>query len=209
MEITPPKKFSANALTDLKLVEAAKLGNQKAYTDLMSRYQNAVYFLILKMVHNKDDAMDVTLDTFGKAFEKLDKYQPIFAFSTWLFRVATNNSIDFIRKQKLQTIPIDEGNSNDDDGNFYFTIRSIKDNNPNPEENSVKKQEFENVKNIINQLPLRYKTIFSLRYFDELSYEEISEQLDIPMGTVKTRLFKCRDLLSNMINGINPKKKST
>lgn len=197
MEITtPPASFSANALADLKLVEEAKAGNQRAYADLMSRYHNAVYFLILKMVHNKDDAMDITIDTFGKAFEKLDKYQPIYAFSTWLFRVANNNSIDFIRKRKLQTVPIDETGDEDD---YHYTVRNVKDSSLNPEEVSVKKQELENVKAIIEQLPMRYRTIFVMRHFDELSYEEIAEQLDIPMGTVKTRLFKCRDLLSNII----------
>jgi len=94
--------FTENAKNDFHLVQKAREGNQKAYADLMHRYKDSIYFMVLKMVNNKEDAMDLTVETFAKAFEKLDKYQPDFAFSTWLFRVATNNCIDFIRKKKTE-----------------------------------------------------------------------------------------------------------
>ncbi|MFC5282697.1 RNA polymerase sigma factor [Pedobacter alpinus] len=194
MEINP--NFSDNAKNDFILVEKAKEGNQKAYAELMQRYKDSIFFMVLKMVNNKDDAMDITVTTFAKAFENLEKYRPDYAFSTWLFRIATNGSIDFIRKKKISTTSID-GMSFDGSEDKVFEIKS---DSLNPEETSIKKQQTEQLKEIIDKLPPRYKTLIILRYFDELSYEEISEQLDLPLGTVKAQLFRGRDLLSNVLN---------
>ncbi|WP_026897991.1 RNA polymerase sigma factor [Daejeonella oryzae] len=194
MEVNP--NFSDNAKNDFYLVEKAKVGNQKAYADLMQRYKDSIHFMALKMVNNKDDAMDLTVETFAKAFENLEKYKPDFAFSTWLFRIATNNCIDFIRKKKIQTMSIDS--MVDDDGdNRPLQIRS---DTLNPEETSIKKQQGEQLKEIVDKLPSRYRTLIMLRYFEELSYEEIATQLDLPLGTVKAQLFRARDLLSNVMN---------
>jgi RNA polymerase sigma factor (sigma-70 family) len=99
--------FSANAKNDLMVVDRAREGDQKAYAELMERYKDSIYFMSLKMVNNKDDAMDLAVDTFAKAFKNLEKFKPDFAFSTWLFRIATNNCIDFIRKKKLKTYSIE------------------------------------------------------------------------------------------------------
>ncbi|QEK50653.1 sigma-70 family RNA polymerase sigma factor [Pedobacter aquae] len=194
MEINP--NFSENARNDYHLVISAKTGSQKAYAELMHRYKDSIYFMVLKMVNNKDDAMDLTVSTFAKAFENLEKYKPDFAFSTWLFRIATNSSIDFIRKKRLQTTSLDSF-SNEDGEERIFEIKSDV---LNPEESSIKKQQTEQLKEIVDKLPIRYKTLIILRYFDELSYEEISVQLDLPLGTVKAQLFRARDLLSNILN---------
>lgn len=193
MEINP--NFSDNAKNDFSLVEKAKEGNQKAYAELMQRYKDSIFFMVLKMVNNKDDAMDITVTTFAKAFENLEKYRPDYAFSTWLFRIATNGSIDFIRKKKISTTSIDSmGYDGGEDKVF-----EIKSDVLNPEEHSIKKQQTEQLKEVIDKLPARYKTLIVLRYFDELSYEEIAEQLDLPLGTVKAQLFRGRDLLSNVL----------
>ncbi len=194
MEINP--NFSDNAKNDFNLVQKAKEGDQKAYAELMQRYKDSIYFMVLKMVNNKDDAMDLTVETFGKAFENLERYRPDFAFSTWLFRIATNNSIDFIRKKRITTMSIHQ--IGEDDGEDR-TLQ-IKADVLNPEETSIKKQQTEQLKEIIDRLPSRYKTLITLRYFDELSYEEIAQQLDLPLGTVKAQLFRARDLLSNILN---------
>jgi len=194
MEVNP--NFSDNAKNDFIFVERAKEGDQKAYAELMHRYKDSIYFMVLKMVNNKDDAMDITVTTFAKAFENLEKYRPDYAFSTWLFRIATNGSIDFIRKKKIQTTSI-EGFSDRDGDDRVFEIKSDV---LNPEETSIKKQQTEQLKEIIERLPARYKTLIVLRYFDELSYEEIAEQMDLPLGTVKAQLFRGRDLLSNILN---------
>jgi RNA polymerase sigma factor (sigma-70 family) len=191
--------FSENAKNDFYLVVRARKGDQKAYADLMHRYKDSIYFMVLKMVNNKEDAMDLTVETFAKAFEKLEKYQPEYAFSTWLFRVATNNCIDFIRKKKLNTQSIH--GMMDEDGDEKPL--QIKSDNLNPEETSIKKQQTEELKLLIDSLPIRYRNLITLRYFDELSYEEIAKQLDLPLGTVKAQLFRARYLLGNIINRYN------
>jgi RNA polymerase sigma-70 factor (ECF subfamily) len=188
--------FSDNAKNDFNLVIKAKEGDQKAYADLMHRYKDSIYFMALKMVNNKEDAMDLTVETFAKAFEKLDKYQPEFAFSTWLFRVGTNNCIDFIRKKKLNTTSIN--GMVDDDGDERPL--QIKSDTLNPEEVSMKREQTQTLKVLIDSLPARYRNLIVLRYFDEQSYEEIAEQLDLPLGTVKAQLFRARYLLGNIVN---------
>lgn len=188
MEINP--NFSENAKRDFLLVHDALNGKQKAFTILMQLYKDAIFFMVLKMVNNRDDAMDITVSTFGKAFENLDKYKSNFAFSTWLFKIATNNSIDFIRKQKFKTVSIDEFNDDQE------RVWEFKSDNLNPEEYSIKNQEKKALKNVVENLPEKYKNLVILRYFEELSYEEIAIELDIPLGTVKARLFRARDLLA-------------
>ena len=97
MELNP--QLSDKAQYDYLLVESALTGDEKAFAKLMSRYKDAIYFMLLKMVNNKNDAEDLTLEAFGKAFKNLHQYSPNFAFSTWLFKIATNNCIDFLRKR--------------------------------------------------------------------------------------------------------------
>lgn len=192
MEVNP--NFSENARNDFNLIKSAKDGSQKAYAELMHRYKDALYFMVLKMVNNKDDAMDLTVSTFAKAFENLERYKPDFAFSTWLFRIATNAGIDFLRKKKLDTVSIDNYVSEEgEDRSLEF-----KSNVLNPEEFSIKKQQTKLLKEIIDTLPSRYKVLIVLRYYDELSYDEIALQLDLPLGTVKVQLFRAKDLLSNI-----------
>jgi|JI102314A2RNA_FD_contig_31_1618605_length_795_multi_3_in_0_out_0_1 RNA polymerase sigma factor (sigma-70 family) len=194
MEINP--NFSANAKNDFMLVIRAKDGDQKAYAELMQRYKDSIFFMALKMVNNKDDAMDLTVETFGKAFENIEKYKPDFAFSTWLFRIATNNCIDFIRKKRLNVVSLQTLSDEDrDDKQLQIASDSL-----NPEQTSIKKQESEKLKSIVEQLPQRYRTLIVLRYYDEQSYEEIAQQLDLPLGTVKAQLFRARDLMSNIMN---------
>ncbi len=200
MEINP--NFSPNAINDFNLVVRAKDGDQKAYAELMQRYKDSIYYMVLKMVNNKDDAMDLTVETFGKAFENIDRYRPDFAFSTWLFRIATNNCIDFIRKKRLNLVSMNAVVDEEGDERPL----QIKSETLNPEETSIKKQQNEQLKMLVDRLPSRYKTLIMLRYYDELSYEEISQQLDIPLGTVKAQLFRARDFLYNILS---KKKKTT
>jgi RNA polymerase sigma-70 factor (ECF subfamily) len=190
MEIN--QNFTENAKNDFHLVVKARQGDQKSYADLMHRYKDSIYFMVLKMVNNKEDAMDLTVETFAKAFEKLDKYQPDYAFSTWLFRVA-------IRKKKLNTMSI-HGMMDEDGEEKQLQIKADV---LNPEETSIKKQQTQELKLLIESLPPRYRNLITLRYFDELSYEEIAQQLDLPLGTVKAQLFRARYLLGNIINRFN------
>jgi RNA polymerase sigma-70 factor (ECF subfamily) len=109
MEINP--SLSGNARHDVELVMAAREGDEKAFVALMRRYKDTIYFMLLKMVNNKTDAEDLTIEAFGKAFINIHQYAPQFAFSTWLFRIASNNAIDFMRKKRAITVPLETSNA--------------------------------------------------------------------------------------------------
>lgn len=189
------ENFSTKAKQDIALVEKALLGNQKAYADLLSRYRDTIYFMLLKMVKNKNDAEDLTIEAFGKAFKNLEQYTSEYAFSTWLFRIASNNCIDFLRKKRTITVSIDENFDTDD---FDFTF-NIEDKELNPEDNFIKSQDSNRLAEIVKSLKPRYRELIELRYFKELSYEEIATQMSLPLGTVKAQLFRARELLFNVL----------
>jgi len=185
--------LSDKALKDYNLVKnAIDNGDQKAYAELMSRYKDSIYFMLLKMVNNRDDADDLTIEAFGKAFKNIRQYTPDYAFSTWLFKIATNNCIDFIRKKRKQTFSIDKGIETDDGGELNIDIRSSQ---PDPEENMMKKQKVLMMRDVVERLKPRYRKLVELRYFQERSYEEIAEELNLPLGTVKAQLFRAREFL--------------
>ena len=189
-------RFSSKALEDFKLVDRAVGGDEKAYALLLQRYRRAVYHMILKMVRNVDDAEDLTIEAFGKAFRSLHRFKKDFTFSTWLFRIATNNSIDFIRKRKLYTMSIDTAYT-DDDGNAVSM--SIPDQNLNPQDEAIKSQKEEIIRVVVNQLPAKYQKLVKLRYFNELSYEEIAVEISAPLGTVKAQLHRARELMYDLV----------
>ena len=191
------KEFSEKAKKDFILIELAKeKGDEKAYAELMQRYRKPVYHMILKMVRNVDDAEDLTIEAFAKAFKNLKKFNPEFTFSTWLFRIATNNCIDFIRKKKLDTMSI--SNTFKDDQGESVDI-DIKDINLNPQEEAIKSEKVEIIQTIVTKLPAKYQVLVKLRYFEELSYEEIAAELGAPLGTVKAQLHRARELLFDLI----------
>jgi RNA polymerase sigma factor (sigma-70 family) len=192
MEIS--QGLSDKARSDLQLVEHAKLGSEKAFASLMNRYRDSIYFMLLKMVNNPSDAEDLTIEAFGKAFSNLELYTPKFAFSTWLFKIATNNCVDFIRKKQVSPTPLDHLQDSMD--NITMLIQSDL---PDPEESMINSQKIAALKAIVNQLKPRYKSLIELRYFREYSYEEISSELRLPIGTVKAQLFRAKTLLYNIL----------
>lgn len=183
---------------DYKLIRLAiESGDQKAYAELMGRYRDSIYFMLLKMVNNRDDADDLTIEAFGKAFKRLEQYTPNYAFSTWLFKIASNNCIDFIRKKKRgNTFSIDKTFQNEEGSEMSISIRSET---LNPEEKAIKKQKIELMHEVVEKLKPRYRVLVELRYFQELSYEEIAQQLQLPLGTVKAQLFRARELLYQIL----------
>ncbi|MBL0329792.1 MAG: sigma-70 family RNA polymerase sigma factor [Bacteroidetes bacterium] len=195
--------LSVKAVHDYHLIRAAlDKGDQKAYAELMGRYRDSVYFMLLKMVNNKDDADDLTIEAFGKAFKRLSQYTPNYAFSTWLFKIASNNCIDFIRRKKMTTFSIDRTFENDEGGEMSMDIKAE---GLNPEENMVKKQKVKHMREVVEKLKPRYRILVEMRYFDELSYEEIAEKLDLPLGTVKAQLFRAREFLANILKNSDGK----
>ena len=188
--------LSEKAQFDVRLVERAKKDDQSAYAQLMNRYREAIYYMLLKMVNNASDAEDLTIEAFSKAFKNLEQYTPNFAFSTWLFKIASNNCIDFIRKKRIDHISLDReiGDKNKPSNNIMTEF-------PDPEEDLIKKQKAKLMRHVVTTLKPRYRDLVELRYFKEYSYDEIADELNLPLGTVKAQLFRARELLYNILKG--------
>lgn len=191
------RQFSDKALHDFKLIDqATNHGDEGAFAKLMERYKKPVYHMILKMVRNVDDAEDLTIEAFAKAFKNLKRFKKDYTFSTWLFRIATNNAIDFIRKKKLETYSLNT--SFTDESGDSVNI-DVEDRNLTPDEETIKTQKIELVRMFVTKLPAKYQRLVRLRYFDELSYEEIAKELDAPLGTVKAQLHRARELMYDLV----------
>ncbi len=196
------RQFSDKALEDFDLIDEATLkGDETAFAKLMDRYKKPVYHMILKMVRNVDDAEDLTIEAFAKAFKNLKRFKKDYTFSTWLFRIATNNAIDFIRKKKLETYSLNT--SFTDDSGDAVNI-DVEDRNLTPDEETIKTQKIELVRMFVTKLPAKYQRLVRLRYFDELSYEEIAQELDAPLGTVKAQLHRARELMYDLVKDKKP-----
>ena len=194
--------LSDRASEDYELVKNALSNSNQAYTLLMERYRDSIFHTMLKMVRNHEDAEDLTIEAFGKAFQKLPTYSPSFAFSTWLFKIATNNCIDFIRKQRMKITSIDEPTNEDSDVNFG---RLLKANSLNPEEHYMMEQRSRVLRNMMDKLKGNYRQMIEMRYFDEMSYQEISEKMNLPIGTVKAQLFRAKELLMEIFKSSEEK----
>jgi RNA polymerase sigma factor (sigma-70 family) len=193
--MTLHNKLSPRAVDDFKLVQSAIDGNEKAYTMLLSRYRNSVFHAMYKMVNNRDDADDLTIEAFGKAFRKLPSYAPNYAFSTWLFKIAINNCIDHIRKKRLLTLSMDD-TIMDSDREYSHNIRDYQ---PDPEQMMMHDQKLSHVRRLVQNMNVKYRTMIELRYYEELSYEEIAQELGLPLGTVKAQLFRAKEILSQQL----------
>ncbi len=181
---------------DLALVERALNGDQMAYGKLMEMYRESIYFMMLKMVRSEDDSEDLTIEAFGKAFNRLHQYSPSYAFSTWLFKIASNNAIDFIRKKRIKVTSMDSAYTNDDGETIGIDVKSSEH---DPEEETIHSEKVVTMREIVKKLKPRYRDLIEKRYFQELSYEEIAVEMDLPLGTVKAQLFRARAFLADMI----------
>ena len=153
---------------DLKLINRAlDTGDPTAYNELMKLYRDPIYFMLYEKVEDQELAKDLTIEALGKAFKKLHLYTPDFAFSTWLYTVARNNCIDYLRKHKLPTISIDKMMLDEDGKRNTFDLKST---DPNPEKLMIKKQRIAILRQIVDQLKPKYRDLVKLRYFKELSY---------------------------------------
>jgi RNA polymerase sigma-70 factor (ECF subfamily) len=192
--------LTTKAVYDYKLVRLAiDHGDQKAYAELLQRYRESIFFMMNKMCNNRDDAEDLTIEAFGRAFKKLDQYSPDFAFSTWLFKIASNNAIDFLRKKKQKFSVSLDNKIDNSEGTDYSA--NFKAGGLDPEEHFIRKQKIESVRLLVENLKPKYKEMIELFYFQEMSHEEISQKLNLPIGTIKAQLFRARDLLFHALNG--------
>lgn len=196
MEINP--NLSENAKRDAELIIAARSGVEKAFAQLMTRYKDPIYFMLLRMVKNKLDAEDLTIESFGKAFANIHQYEPHFAFSTWLFCIASNNAIDHLRKKRVVTVPLEPSVRVDKSIGIEYNY-STKTYSDNPEETYIKEQNAVLLRNSVSSMKPRYRTLLEMRYFMEYSYAEIAKELNLPLGTVKVQLFRSREILFDLL----------
>lgn len=191
---------SEKAKRDALLVkDALENGNQKAYADLMRYYRDPLYFTILKMMKNPYDAEDLTIEAFGKAFRNLEKYTTDYAFSTWLFKIAINNCIDYMRRKNASPQCVDED---------FAVFENTFDRDPlgppsqSQEESYMMKERAKMMRLAVAQLRPKYRTLIELRYFQELSYEEIAQELNISLNNVKIQLFRAKYMLSAIMDKV-------
>ncbi|MBR77791.1 MAG: RNA polymerase subunit sigma-24 [Flavobacteriales bacterium] len=186
-------------LRDLKLIKRAlDQGDTTAYNELMKLYRDPLYFMLLEKVGDQELAKDLTIEALGKAFKKLHMYTPNYTFSTWLFTVARNNCIDYLRKNKIKTTSIDQFTIDNDGKKNKIDIPSDE---LNPEGILIRKQKIAILRQVVDKLKPKYRELVKLRYFKEMSYEEISTLLQIPIGTVKAQLFRSREQLFQIVSG--------
>jgi len=185
---------------DLKLINRAlETGDPTAYNELMKLYRDPLYFMLYEKVGDQELAKDLTIESLGKAFKKLHLYVPNYVFSTWLFTVARNHCIDYLRKNKLPTVSIDKMMLDEDGKRTNFDLISDM---LNPEQEMEKKQRIAILRQIVDQLKPKYRALVKFRYFKEMTYDEIATTLEIPIGTVKAQLHRSREQLFNIMSGI-------
>ena len=189
-EHTTRQDASSSSLQDDHWVVLAVKGNEKAYSELTQKYQKPLYFHVRKMIRNPDFAEDLVQDIFLKAFKSLKNYKNDYAFSTWLYRIATNHTIDYLRKKKLETLSIHADDSDD----THATIQ-LADEDSFTDEPMIRRERKNKVHEAIDQLPEKYKEVIIKRHIEEKSYQEIAEEMDITLGTVKAHIFRARELL--------------
>ena len=181
----------------LLLRRALDHNDQQAYAELMSLYRDSIFYMLVRMVKNKDDAEDLTLMTFGKAFRYLDKYTPKYAFSTWLYRIALNNSIDFLRVKNNMPQYFEEDLYTD---NATSIIDQSEDNmQRTPEEEIIDKQRLQMLRAAVSELPDKYRKVIELRYYDDLAYDEIAERLGLTLSNVKIQIMRAKNMLSELM----------
>ncbi|WP_018126532.1 RNA polymerase sigma factor [Balneola vulgaris] len=188
---SPRENASASSIEDDKFVSRALSGDESAYKDLVNKYDRPIYFHIRKMIKEQELVEDLVQEVFMKAFNNLSTYSNEYAFSTWLYRIATNHTIDYLRKKKLQTLSINDPYKTKD-GEFEI---QLPDESFATDKQVMKKQRKQIVHEAIDALPEKYKAVIQMRHMDELSYQEISDELDLPLGTVKAHIFRARELL--------------
>jgi RNA polymerase sigma-70 factor, ECF subfamily len=182
---------SVSSEQDRSLVVRALENDQVAYVELMDKYRNALTRHIQRMVRQQGEVDDLVQECFIKAFSALKSYSADYAFSTWLYKIATNHTIDFLRKKKLSTMSIDRPIQTRDGEVEY----ELPDTSYRPDKHIVEDERRHLIQEAINQLPEKYNRVIVMRHQQEKSYEEIAKELGLPLGTVKAHIFRARALL--------------
>ncbi len=192
---TKEERRKASRIEDRKLIKEALAGNQESYSRLMEKYRGAISHLIYRMIGSQDMVEDLTQEAFIKAFNALASFNEEYAFSTWLYKIATNNCIDYLRKKKLQTLSIHKPIASKDGEHMM----EIPDSRYLPDKPLVSSQQTMNITQAIENLPEKYRRVIVMRHQQEMSYEEIASELNLPLGTVKAHIFRAREMLYRML----------
>ena len=180
---------------DEKLIGEALKGDQAAFKQLVKKYHNAIYSLIYRIVHDREQIEDLTQEVFVKAFASIKNFNPEYAFSTWLYKIATNSSIDYLRKKKLRTFSIDKPIISEE-GEHSF---EISDTTYQPDIDVIQRQRTHIIEEAIKQLPEKYRRVIILRHSEDRDYADIAKILKLPIGTVKAHIFRARELLNKYL----------
>ncbi|MBC8184015.1 sigma-70 family RNA polymerase sigma factor [candidate division KSB1 bacterium] len=182
-------KINQTDKEDLRLVRKAKKGNQKAFETLVVKYQKAIYGLARKMVLNHDDTNDIVQDTFVKAYRNLERFDEKYSFYPWLHRITINTTLNFIEKNRRYKETFNRSENQD-----VFSSQ-----NDNSLKKIIHREYKQQIKLALEMLPLDQRVVFILRTSEELSYQEISEQLEVSIGTVMSRLSRAREKLKELL----------
>ena len=191
----PPSGKVDSRSEDSRFIHAALDGDQSAFSQLMEKYHDSIYHLIYRIIRDKSQVEDLTQETFAKAFASLKSFNEEYAFSTWLYKIATNSSIDYIRKRKLETFSIDKPISVEE-SDYTF---ELPDTTYQPDKTVIQRQRSKLIEEAINQLPEKYKRVIILRHHEDRDYAEIAKILKLPIGTVKAHIFRARELLNKYL----------
>jgi RNA polymerase sigma factor (sigma-70 family) len=184
---------------DIQLVARARTGDERAFRALLAKYERAVFTICLRMVRNRDEATDLAQESFIKVFASLDRYNPEYAFSSWLFKITSNLCIDHLRKRRITTLAMDDPIESE---KGEFTRQYVAP-DPTPDETFSRNEKMQKLDAGIAALPEHYRIMLVLRHQEDLSYEEIAESLAIPLGTVKARIHRAREMLKSILEDVD------
>ena len=184
--------MTATALSDHELVALAQKGNEKAYRELLGRYQRPVFSLIYRMLRDREQSEDLAQETFVRVFNNIDRYDPKYKFSSWIFKIATNLTIDHIRKKEVATVSIDGSRYAVTADEIEASTITVASGDENPEELLEAKELGESIEQAIGALRAEYRTAILLRHVEGREYQEIADIMSLPLGTVKTFIHRAR-----------------
>ncbi len=180
---------SFKTLTDGELIVSAMTGRSEGFEELVHRYQRPITGYVFRMLGDYEASLDVTQEVFIKVYNSLSKYSDEYKFSTWLYRIAHNAAIDHMRRNSMATQSIEVENP---DGTYQLQIESR---NPSPEQDHERSEWRNEIDAVVRCLPATYRDLIILRHSRDLSYDEIAEVTNLPLGTVKNRLFRAREMM--------------
>lgn len=183
-------------LDDRALVARILEGDQDRFAELVQRYEKRLINYVYRITHRYEDAHDLAQDIFVKVYLALDRYDPKYQFSTWLFRIAQNSAIDALRKKSVTEVPLSRPTEDEPEGKD----REFADGGISPYRAMKNKQLGAAIDRAVENLPPDYRELIQLRHFAELSYEEIATMKKLPLGTVKNKLFRARNLLKDALD---------